>query len=170
MRWPFFPGFLLIWSADLFLKTHSHPWVCSNKAAAIAHCFLVLLYSCRSLWGMGHPWNALFLFSFLILQTVGRTPWARVQLVAKPLSKHRTTQAQNEHIHTPNIHALCGIRTHDPGFRESEDSTWLIPLGYRDRLLLITLHNLDRKMQRRSLMWRIQHRFVFVQWADWTGH
>jgi hypothetical protein len=28
---------------------------------------------------------------------------------------------------------LCGIRTHDPGFQASEDSTWLRPLGYRDR-------------------------------------
>jgi hypothetical protein len=39
-----------------------------------------------------------------------------------------------QHIHIPNIHALCGIRTHDPGFRASEDSTCLRPLGYRDRL------------------------------------
>jgi hypothetical protein len=52
-----------------------------------------------------------------------------------PLPKHRT-QTQNKHIHIPNTHALCGIRTHDPGFRASEDSTCRIcfrPLGYRDR-------------------------------------
>jgi hypothetical protein len=30
---------------------------------------------------------------------------------------------------------MSGIRTHDPGFRESEDSAYLRPLGYRDRLL-----------------------------------
>jgi hypothetical protein len=28
---------------------------------------------------------------------------------------------------------LCGIRTHDPGFRAKEDNTCLRPLGYRDR-------------------------------------
>jgi hypothetical protein len=33
------------------------------------------------------------------------------------------------------IHALSGIRTHDPGFRASEDNACgLRPLGYRDRL------------------------------------
>jgi hypothetical protein len=39
------------------------------------------------------------------------------------------------HIHTqtPNIHALSGIRTHDPGFRASKDSVCLRPFGYRDR-------------------------------------
>jgi hypothetical protein len=31
------------------------------------------------------------------------------------------------------IHALCGIRTHEPGFRASEDSSCFIPLGYRDQ-------------------------------------
>jgi hypothetical protein len=34
---------------------------------------------------------------------------------------------------TLNIHVLSGIRTHDPGFRASEDSAWLRPIGYRDR-------------------------------------
>jgi hypothetical protein len=37
------------------------------------------------------------------------------------------------HTHTLNIHALSGIRTHDPGFRASEESACLRPLGYRDR-------------------------------------
>jgi hypothetical protein len=45
------------------------------------------------------------------------------QLVASPLPKHRTTQTQNKHMHIPNIHAVSGIRNHDPGFRVSEDST-----------------------------------------------
>jgi hypothetical protein len=72
------------------------------------------------------------LFLFLSF-TGGRTAWTSDQLVARPLPKHRTTQTQNKHIHTPNIHALDGIGTHDPGFRASEDSTCLRPLGYRDR-------------------------------------
>jgi hypothetical protein len=63
--------------------------------------------------------------------TDGRTPWTSYQLVARPLPKHRTTQTQNKHI--PNIHALCGIRTHDPGFRASEDSTCPRPFSYRER-------------------------------------
>jgi hypothetical protein len=58
------------------------------------------------------------------------------QLGARPLPKHRTTQTQNKHIHILNIHALCGIRTHDPGFRGNEDSTYLRQLGYRDRLYI----------------------------------
>jgi hypothetical protein len=42
------------------------------------------------------------------------------QLVARPLPKHRTTQTQNKHINTLNIHVLCEIRTHDPGFERAK--------------------------------------------------
>jgi hypothetical protein len=61
----------------------------------------------------------LILLSFLI-RTVGRTPWAGDQLVARPLPVHKH---QKTHIHTQtlNIHALSGIRTHDHGFRASEE-------------------------------------------------
>jgi hypothetical protein len=45
---------------------------------------------------------------------------------------------QKTHTHTPNIHALSAIRTHDRGFRASETSTCLRPLGYRDRPIVIT--------------------------------
>jgi hypothetical protein len=37
------------------------------------------------------------LFSFLILYTVRRTPWAGDQHVARPLPTHRITQTQNKH-------------------------------------------------------------------------
>jgi hypothetical protein len=80
-----------------------------------------------------------FDFQFYDHFTDGRTPWTSDQLVAKPLPKHRTTQTQNKHVHIPNIHALCGIRIHDPGFRASKDSTCLRPLGYRDRHTFILL-------------------------------
>jgi hypothetical protein len=63
--------------------------------------------------------------------TDGRTPWTSDQLVARPLPKHRTTQTQNKHIHIPNIHA------HNPGFRASEESRCLRPLGYHDRLKVV---------------------------------
>jgi hypothetical protein len=70
----------------------------------------------------------------LVIFIDGRTPWTGDQFVARPRAKHRTTQTQNKHILKPNIHALCGIRTHYPGFRANKDSTCLRPLGYRDRL------------------------------------
>jgi hypothetical protein len=78
-------------------------------------------------------WALASAFSFMIIFTDGRTPWTSHQLVARPLPKHRTTQTQNKHLHTPNIHALCSIRTHDPSFQRSEDSSCLRPLGYCDR-------------------------------------
>jgi hypothetical protein len=69
----------------------------------------------------------------LIIFTDGRTPWTGDQIVARPLPKRRSTQTQSKRIHTPNIHALCGIRTHDSSFQGSEYSTCLRSLGYRDR-------------------------------------
>jgi hypothetical protein len=48
---------------------------------------------------------------------VGMTPWTSDEPVTRPLPKHRTAQTQNKHIHTPNIHALSGIRTHDRNVR-----------------------------------------------------
>jgi hypothetical protein len=67
------------------------------------------------------------------LFTDGRTPWMSDQPFARPLPKHRTTQTQNKRIHTPNIHALNGIRTHDPIVRASEGTSYLRPPGYCDR-------------------------------------
>jgi hypothetical protein len=43
--------------------------------------------------------------------------------------KHRI----NSNTHTPNIHALSGIRTYDPRVRASKDNSCLTPRGYRDR-------------------------------------
>jgi hypothetical protein len=90
-----------------------------------------------------------------------RTPWTSDQLVARPLPKHRTTQTQNKHVHTTNIHALCGIRNHDPSVRASEDSSCLRPLGYSDRtpptyhtktLSLLLITNLDSNLISRMLL------------------
>jgi hypothetical protein len=59
-------------------------------------------------------------------QTVGLL--GRVdQSVAMPLLTHRTTQTQNKRIHTSNIYALSGIRTHDPSIRASEDISCFRP-------------------------------------------
>jgi hypothetical protein len=46
------------------------------------------------------PFRTCPLFQFLILYTVGRTPWTGDQPVARPLPTHRTTQAQNKRIET----------------------------------------------------------------------
>jgi hypothetical protein len=43
------------------------------------------------------PWS---LFSFLILCTVGKTPWTEDQSVARPLPIRRTTRTQNKHTQT----------------------------------------------------------------------
>jgi hypothetical protein len=37
--------------------------------------------------------------SFLILYTVGRTPWTGDQPVARPLPTYRTTETQNKRAH-----------------------------------------------------------------------
>jgi hypothetical protein len=49
------------------------------------------------------------LFSFLILYTVGRTPWTGDQHFARPLPTHRTTQTQNKRKQTatpPNVRLI----------------------------------------------------------------
>jgi hypothetical protein len=88
------------------------------------------------------PWALDSAFHFHDHFTDGRNPWTRNQLVPRPLPKHRTTQTQNKHIHTPNIHALCWIRTHDPSFQASENSSCLRPLGYRDRRIVYIVSNI----------------------------
>jgi hypothetical protein len=69
-------------------------------------------------------------FSFLILYTVGRTPWTGDQPVARPLPTHRTTQIEQTHR---DIHAFSGIRNHDPSVRASEESSCLRKRGHCDR-------------------------------------
>jgi hypothetical protein len=64
------------------------------------------------------PLNLGRFFSFLILHTVGRTPWTGNQPVARPLLAHRTTQTQDK---STDIHASSRIRTHDPSVRTGED-------------------------------------------------
>jgi hypothetical protein len=71
---------------------------------------------------------ASFSLSWLFLQTVG--------LLGRVISSSQgfyLNTGQHKHIHTPNIHTLCWIRTHDPSLRASEDSSCLRPLGYCDR-------------------------------------
>jgi hypothetical protein len=66
-------------------------------------------------------------FSFLILYTVGRTPWTGDQ----PSQGRYLHKEQTE----TDIHASSEIRAHDPSLRASEDSSCLRPRGHYDRRL-----------------------------------
>jgi hypothetical protein len=73
-------------------------------------------------------------FSFVVTftQTVGLL--GRAINPSQGLYLHRTAQSHNKHTHT-DIHALSGIRTHDPSVREGEDSSCSRQRGHCDRLL-----------------------------------
>jgi hypothetical protein len=81
---------------------------------------------------LGHglpPLNSLLHFGLLNLKhSVGL-----LGRVISPLQALYLYTNTEKHTQTPNINALSGIWTHDPGFRASEDSACLRPLGYRDR-------------------------------------
>jgi hypothetical protein len=76
--------------------------------------------------------------------THGRSPRTSDQPVARPLPKHRITQTQNKHIHTSNIHAFSGIRTHDPSVRASDDlDRAATVIGYETELYQLKYDSLD---------------------------
>jgi hypothetical protein len=74
-----------------------------------------MIYSARAVRPFVGPWPLLQFRN--LFYTDDRVPWTSDQPVARLLPTHRTAQTQNEPIHTPNIHALSGIRTHDPSVR-----------------------------------------------------
>jgi hypothetical protein len=75
-----------------------------------------------------------------LFYTDGRTPWMSDQTVAKPLPTHR----QHRHrisAHT-DIHALSGIRTHDPSLSWFLSSVIFFPWGrFRSNRMEITSFN-----------------------------
>jgi hypothetical protein len=73
-------------------------------------------------------------FNFLMLYTVGRTPWTGDQPSARALPTHRT-QTQNKCTHRHPC--LEWDFTHDPGVRASEDSSCLRPRGHCDRHIVL---------------------------------
>jgi hypothetical protein len=99
-------------------------WIAFTETSHLTGFFLIILPAYSEPWSLIQLHNDFF--------TDGRTLWGSNQPIAKPLPKHRTTQTQNKRIHTPNIHALSGIRTHDRSIRTSEDSSCLRPRGYCD--------------------------------------
>jgi hypothetical protein len=85
---------------------------------------MMMMYS--SLLGLGH------FFSFLILYTVGRTPWTGDQPIARPPLTHRKHK-HRVNAHNTDIHALSGIRTHNPSVQASKVSSCLRLHGHCDR-------------------------------------
>jgi hypothetical protein len=57
-------------------------------------------------------------FSFLILYTIGRTPLAGDQPVARPLPSHRTTQTQNKGTQTSM--PWVGVEPTNPAFKREK--------------------------------------------------
>jgi hypothetical protein len=53
-----------------------------------------------SFYGSAALWTFDLFFSFLILYTLGRTPWTGDQPVSRPLLTHRTTEIQNKRTQT----------------------------------------------------------------------
>jgi hypothetical protein len=78
------------------------PWPCleSNPDSSLHWLILtfVIVYF-FSLW-LYSPLDLGRFFNFLILYTVGRTPWTGDQPVARLLPTHRTTQTQNKRTQT----------------------------------------------------------------------
>jgi hypothetical protein len=97
---------------------------------AIRNAFFLLLWLYSPNLGLGlPPWNSPSHFGLIDLgHSVGLL--GRVISTSQGLYLYTNT-GKHTHTHT-NIHALSGIRTHDPGFWTSEDSACLRPLGYRD--------------------------------------
>jgi hypothetical protein len=61
------------------------------------------------------------------------------RVISPSQGRYLNTEQHKHRInaYTPNIHALIGIRTHDPSVQASEDSSFLRLRGHCDRL-----HNL----------------------------
>jgi hypothetical protein len=97
------------------------------------HAFLQIVTRIRnfSITNVNDPFVCIILldlgrfFNFLILYTVDSTLLTGYQAVARHLTTPKIRQTQNKR-HTV-IHALSGIRTHDPSVRASKDLCALIP-------------------------------------------
>jgi hypothetical protein len=96
--------------------------------------FIIITITIIALQAFLGPWP---LFHFLILYTIGKTPWTGDQPVTRPLLKYRTTQRMNAYT---DIHASCDIRTHDTSVRASEESSCFRPRGHRNGRCFILRH------------------------------
>jgi hypothetical protein len=78
---------------------------------------IIFFFFFLSLWFYS-PLDLGGFFSFLILYTVGRTPWTGDQLVARPLPTYRITQTQNKRTETSG--ALVGFEPTIPVFERAK--------------------------------------------------
>jgi hypothetical protein len=78
--------------------------------------------------------TALFVGPWPLLQSVGLL--GRVISPSQGRYLHTGLHKSRKNAHT-DIHALNGIRTHDPSFRASGDSSVLRPWGHCDRPYLM---------------------------------
>jgi hypothetical protein len=96
---------------------HELPQKCRDDIQLPATPFGESIHSSMALQPYVGPWHLLQFRN--LFYTVGRTPWTSDQPVARPgQHKHRIN------AHT-NIHALSGIRIHDPSVVEGEDNSCL---------------------------------------------
>jgi hypothetical protein len=110
--------------------------------------------------GLSHLYETFRFTSVTTSRTVGRTPWTGDQLVARPLYLYTNTEKRTHNTNTkhPCPEWDSNIWSRGPrerrqfmpqtarlpwpaSVRASEDSPCLRPLGYRDRRLGITCHN-----------------------------
>jgi hypothetical protein len=111
----------------IYLSTHPSIYIFFRPSVppSIRPSILPYIYLPMSLQNFVVPWP---LFRSLILHAVGWTPWTGDQPIARPQPIHRTKQRIKE----TNIHALGGIRTHDPSVRASEDISCVRPRSHCD--------------------------------------
>jgi hypothetical protein len=115
-------NYSIFWPSDHFHETWYERCASGGHRSVVLHCtFLQSVTTLLLLWFYSPLLHLGSIFSFLILHTVGRTPWTGDQPVARPLPTHGIN------AHNTHIHALSGIRTHDPSVRAREDSSCLRP-------------------------------------------
>jgi hypothetical protein len=155
-------NFGILRRSDLFLSSVC-PFECAATLVVCTLYWFGVPCTCRIFlqWLFQPIQGPGLLFSSMIIFTGGRTPCTSDQPVTRPLPKHRTTQTQNKRVCTLNIHALNGIRTHDPSVRVTEDSSCLRPSGHchRPRSVLVDpkYHiELMRHRKTQNTEWRLQ--------------
>jgi hypothetical protein len=110
-----------------------------------------LSFLCLSLYGSAVPLLDLArFFSFLILYTVGRTPWTGNQPVARPLSTRRSTQTQDKLTQTPH----CLEWDSNPRLQCSSGRRQfsLITRGHCDRLCMLVISRNVSKLDTNCIM------------------
>jgi hypothetical protein len=120
-----------LWAQDKIHQTTLNEFIevpLSNKI-----CYLwirIYIYYCYGSTALCWALTA-FSVSWSYTQPVGLIGWG----ISLSQGRYQHTEQHKHRInaHNTNIHALGGIRTHDPSVRASEDSSCLRPRGHCDR-------------------------------------